>query len=82
MKKKLAAILAAGLLTLSLTACEGGDVTVVKRADIKVEPNGNTMTYVRYRNGYRMGDVEIIRNEDNTYIICITAIPPESFLSQ
>lgn len=81
MKKKLAAILATGLLTLSLTACEGsGDITV-KKADIKVEPQSNTVTYVRYRNGYRMGDVEIIRNEDNTYTICITAIPPESFLS-
>lgn len=82
MKKKLAAILAAGLLALSLTGCgESGDVTV-KKADIKVQPDGNAVTYVRYRNGYRMGDVEITRNEDNTYTICITAIPPESFLSQ
>ncbi len=82
MKKKLAAILSVGLLALSLTGCgESGGITV-KKADIKVEPNGNTMTYVRYRNGYRMGDVEIIRNEDNTYTVCITAIPPESFLSQ
>lgn len=81
MKKKFAALLAAGLLTLSLTACEGGDV-VVKKADIKVEPNGSTMTYVRYRNGYRMGGVEIVRNEDNTYSITITALPPENFLSQ
>lgn len=82
MKKKLAAILAAGLLTLSLTACDGsGDVTV-KKADVKVERESKYVTYVRFRNGYQMGNVEIIRNEDNTYTVCITAIPPESFLSQ
>lgn len=81
MKKKIAMLLAAGLLTVSLTACGNGRDVVVKKSDIKVEPNGNTSSIVRYRNGYRMGAVEIVHNEDNTYTITITALPPENFIS-
>lgn len=81
MKKKIAALIAAGLMTLTLISCSDDTTVSVRKADIKVEPNGTTMTYIRYRNGYRMGDVSITANEDGTYTITVVALPPDRFLS-
>lgn len=81
MKKKIAALIAAGLMTLTVASCSSDTTVSVRKSDIKVEPNGTTMTYIRYRNGYRMGDVNITANEDGSYTITVIAIPPDRFLA-
>lgn len=81
MKKKIAALIAASLMTLTVASCSSDTTVSVRKSDIKVEPNGTTMTYIRYRNGYRMGDVNITANEDGSYTITVIAIPPDRFLA-
>lgn len=75
MKKKIAAILAAGLIAATLCGCED-----VQFTDIKVT-HRDDQSYVYFRNGYKPGDVTITKNDDGSYSIVIEGIPPQNFLS-
>lgn len=75
MKKKIAAILATGLIATTLCGCED-----VQFTDIKVSHRDDT-SYVYFRNGYKPGNVIITKNDDGSYSIIIEGIPPQNFLS-
>lgn len=77
MKRKLAGILAAGMLVATLAGC--GDVHVTK-SDVKVTHDGSR-SYIYFRNGYKPGEVEITKNDDGSYDILIRGVPPTDFYS-
>lgn len=74
MKKKIAALLLGGALTLSLCACDSRDgynveVNHRKYADVSDQMAVNTY------NGYTCGDYSIVHNDDGTYTVTIQVNP-------
>ena len=74
MKKKILALALAACLGLGLVGCDCD----YRGPDVKVKHNGDT-TYIYYHNSYRPGNVEIVGNEDGSYTVMVTVLPPDTF---
>lgn len=81
MKRKILASLIAGATLLSLAGC-GIEVKLPRQPDIKVTvADHSTIAHIYFRNDYQFSDSSITKNEDGTYTVIITAIPPENLTS-
>lgn len=81
MNKKLATVLVGAAVLFQLGGC-GIKVEIPKKPDVQVVVADSSSTaHVYFRNQYKFSNSEIQRNEDGTYAIIITAIPPENLSS-